>query len=113
MTQKQNVVIEKCSSRQDSIEKLIAGLLRQEPMTTRQLVDCLMSKPCLEANITVDEIWLALLNLQSHGLLGLSGFSRRSVGSLDIEPILKIVELQTNGTTADWEVLEALLVRMG
>ncbi|MBI2062392.1 MAG: hypothetical protein HYT64_01745 [Candidatus Yanofskybacteria bacterium] len=76
--------------RQESIEKLLEGLLKQEAMTTRQMVDRLMSETYREANITAQEFWLALLHLQEKKLLKLAGFSRTFVGSLDIEPLLAI-----------------------
>jgi len=80
----------KKENRQKSIEDLLVGILRQESMTTRQLVDCLMSEPYREANITAQEIWLALLRLQEKKILKLDGFKRTFVGSLDIEPLLRI-----------------------
>lgn len=76
--------------RQESVEDLLAGILRQGSMTVRQIVDCLMSEPYLEANITAQEVWVALLHLQDKKFLKLVGFSRGSVGSLDIEPLLRI-----------------------
>ncbi len=68
-------------------ERLVLGLLSNEKMTTRQLVDCLMSDPY---NLDLIDIFRGLDGLNEKGLIRIDGF-RLDLRNINIETQLTYV----------------------
>jgi|SRR3989344_4828754 len=72
-----------------SLKELVSNLLRNESMTTRELVGCLLSEPYSFAPKNLESIALVLDSLNGDNLLKV-GFRVYS-DNFDIEPIFQVI----------------------
>lgn len=75
-----------------SIKELVYGVLREQSMTTRELVGCLLSEPYNISIADLPHIVLALDSLDEKGLLEV-GF-RVHNDNIDIEPVFQALPFE-------------------
>lgn len=75
-----------------SLKELVYGILKEQSMTTRELVGCLLSKPYDVPVTDLQHIALALDSLRERGLLS-GGFGVHN-DNLDIEPVFQTLPLE-------------------
>ncbi len=82
-------VRQKLDSKALPLKELVSGILRNEDMSTRELVGCLLSEPYNVLPTELDMIALVLDSLNEDGLLRV-GF-RVHNDNFDIEPTFQVI----------------------